>query len=344
MFPASIYTSIGDSVNSLYNEYGPTLSANDLILVFTSQRNQRRDGMRLLINEDLYYSRKADSLYITRTDQGSRIDTLPWTEAKPLRGKINTLYNEGSACISRDGKTMFFARCKSPDGYGDCDLYISQKNPDGSWSQGENMGLDINSIAWDSHPALSHSEDTLYFASDRLGGFGMADIYFTYRLDYTLSDKQDTLWNWAPAQNLGPIINTRYNEVSPFYHPKYDVLYFSSNGQLVNFGSYDIYKSYKYRGQWTEPYNIGPLVNYAADEYYFTIDAKAQNLYYAKSVDIRVFDYVVNDSITRNILNLHTAFLPMEAQPAAVVKFEGMVTDSLTGEAFEGPGGDYFNY
>jgi hypothetical protein len=81
----------------------------------------------------------------------------------------------------------------------------------------------VNSPSWDSHPALSHSEDTLFFASDRIGGFGLSDLWFTY---------MQQNGKWAPAQNMGPVINTRQSEVSPFYHPKYDVLYFSSNGQL----------------------------------------------------------------------------------------------------------------
>ncbi len=332
--PESVYTDLGDSVNSVYNDYAPGLSGNDLILIYSSQRNRKQEGMRYVSNEDLFYSRKADSLYITQTEAGSRIDTLPWTESKPFRG-LNTRFNEGSACISRDGKTIYFARCDSPDGYGDCDLYVSHQKEDGSWEEGANLGIQVNSLAWDSHPALSHTEDTLFFASDRLGGFGLSDIYYTYRYRSSIN-RGDTSYSWAPARNLGPIINTRYNEVSPFYHPVFAVLYFSSNSQLVSFGGFDIYRSYKYRGRWTNPINIGPLVNYRNDEYYFTIDSQAQNLYYAKTKRVNVFDYLKGDSIRKPVLNLHTAFLPMEAQPRATTTFKGVVRDSITGEALEG--------
>ena len=333
--PEGIYTNVGDSVNSGYNDYAPVLSGNDLILVFTSQRKQVRNGMRYLANEDFYYSRKADSLYITETEEGSQIDTLPWTEAKPFPGGINSRYNEGSLCISKDGRTIFFARCGSPDGYGNCDIYFSYKKDDHTWTTPRNLGLNVNTISWDSQPALSHTEDTLFFSSDRNGGFGMSDIYYTYRTGYTI-EAQDTVWSWAPAQNIGPTINTRYNEVSPFYHPKHEILYFSSNGQLVNFGGFDIYKSYRKRAKWTEPINIGPLVNYSKDEYYFSIDSKSLNLYYAKLSKSKVYDYSVEDTVTRETLNLHTAFLPMEAQPKATTILQGQITDSLTGEAFEG--------
>ena len=66
---------------------------------------------------------------------------------------------------------------------------------------------------------------------------------------------------------MGPIINTRNNEVSPFYHPVFEVLYFSSNGQLYNFGAFDIYKSYHIHNKWSEPINIGPLVNGSGSEF-----------------------------------------------------------------------------
>jgi hypothetical protein len=334
--PSSVYTSMGDSVNSKANDYAPALMGSDFILVFSSQRSQKRVGMRYVPNEDLYYTRKADSLYLKETEKGSIIDTIPWTRAKPMKG-LNTEYNEGSVCFGKNAKTVYFARCESPDGFGNCDIYVAKKLANGTWGKVQNLGINVNSMSWDSHPSLSHTEDTLFFASDRIGGFGMSDIYFTYRTGrYSVDEDSDTTWVWAPAQNIGPIINTRYSEVSPFYHPKYDYLYFSSNGQLVNFGGFDIYKTTKYKLDWTEPHNIGPLVNYKTDEYYFTIDSRAQNLYYAKTIKVKVFDGIRGDTVLRDVLQLHQALLPMEAQPQPTVKFEGVVKDSITGKAFEG--------
>jgi hypothetical protein len=345
--PESVYTALGDSVNSRnYNDYGPSLSGNDLILLFTSQRKQRLSGMKYVSDEGLYYARKADSTFIRQTNEGSIVDTLPWTQAKPFVGLNTDSYNEGSATISRDGKTIFFARCDSPDGLGNCDLYVSRRKTDGTWTKGTNLGINVNTIAWDSQPALSHTEDTLFFASDRMGGFGGSDLYFTYKykdrngFDYKIIEYEnnyvDTLWNWAPAQNIGPIINTRRNEVSPFYHPIFNVLYFSSDGQLINFGGFDIYKSYREGLTWKEPKNTGPLINYRTDEYYFTIDSKAQNLYYAKAIPTKVFDMQKRDSVMVDVLNLHTAALPMEAQPLAVDRLEVAITDSITGEPSKG--------
>ena len=189
--------------------------------------------------------------------------------------------------------------------------------PDSTWGNVHNLGKQVNSNAWDSHPSLSLTEDTLYFASDRLGGFGLSDIY------YTVKNKKG---EWQKARNLGPIINTRNNDVSPFYHHLHNVLYFSSSGQNLNFGGFDIYKSYKSEGGWwKEPQNIGPLINGPGSEFYFTIDKKSQNLYYARSTENNISN-----------LDLYSFPLPMEAQPLAITKFTGKLTNEDTGLPYYG--------
>ncbi len=298
--PRSVLLNMGSRVNSDLSDYAPALSSNDNELIFTSKRNSHNRGVDPVNDEDLFYT-------------NSEYDS--WGEAKEFDG-INTQYNEGSATISKDGKTLFFARCNAPQGFGDCDIYWAQKNENEKWTDVENLGLNVNSIAWDSHPSLSHSEDTLYFASDRLGGFGLSDIY------YTIKDENG---NWKKAANVGPIINTRSSEVSPFYHHVFEVLYFSSNGQNLNFGEFDIYKSYHDGGNWGEPKNIGPLVNGPGSEFYFTIDSKSEDLYYARSVENNM-----------NNLDLYSFPLPMEAQPGANTPVYGSLTDETTGEPFKG--------
>jgi len=86
---------------------------------------------------------------------------------------------------------------------------MSNFQGDTLWTTPKNLGEKVNSGQWDSHPSLNATEDTLYFSSDRRGGFGLADLYFSVK---------DNRGRWGEAQNLGPIINTRNNEVSPFYH------------------------------------------------------------------------------------------------------------------------------
>ncbi len=288
------------------------------MLIFTKRKKElTATKLNYRENEELYYTINYDGF---------------WDEAVPFSNVINSHCNEGSATISKDGKSLYFARCKVTDFQydcrdcmGQCDIYVSYFQ-DSAWTVPVNLGPNVNTTSWESQPTLSHNEDTLYFASDRLGGFGLSDIWYSHKL---------ANGQWAPAVNMGPIINTRGNEVSPFYHPKYHVFYFSSNGQMLNFGqkdkyefltnTYDIYKSVRIEGKFQEPRNIGPLVNDKGDEYYFTIDANSKDLFYAKS-DI---DNLAN-------LDLHSFPLPMEAQPTANVIFRGSLRDSLTNDPFTG--------
>lgn len=298
--PHGVLLNIGEWVNSEKADYGPTIGNLDSILLFTSKRNHHIRSLERNYDEDIFFTLKVNDV---------------WMEAEEFRN-INTLYNEGSACLTNDGRTLYFSRCNSPDSQGNCDLFIAELKPDSTWGNARNLGPAINSSAWDSHPSLSHSGDTLFFASDRLGGFGMSDIY------YAVKNADGT---WQTAKNIGPVINTRLSEVSPFLHHKFNVLYFSSNGQPLSFGDFDIYKSYLNGTVWGEPKNVGPLVNGAGSEYYFTMDSQSKYLYYARSAE---------DDI--NNLDLNSFPVPMEAQPEAIARLRGSLTNSETGEPFKG--------
>lgn len=297
--PHGVFLNMGIGINSVKEDYAPTIGNVDTLLLFTSKRNMHATLIERKYDEDLFYSVREFGL---------------WMDAQEFRD-INTSDNEGSACLSHDGKHLYFARCKT-EPKGDCDIFVADRMPNNSWGNVRNMGPAINSIYWDSHPSLSHSGDTLFFVSDRVGGFGQTDIYFSVK---------DATGTWQKAQNIGPIINTRQSEVSPFFHHTFNVLYFSSNGHPLNFGDFDIYKSYKQGNQWGEPKNIGPLVNGPGSEYYFTIDSQSKELYYARS-----------ESDDPKNLDLFSFPVPMEAQPEAVAQLKGTLTNSQTGNPMKG--------
>jgi outer membrane protein OmpA-like peptidoglycan-associated protein len=297
--PRGWQLNMGHMINSEYSDYGPALSIQNNLLIFTSKRNIVLRGLGEAQNEDIF---------ISHFNYGS------WAESNDLE-ELNTIHNEGSVCLSKDGSTLYFARCDAPESYGSCDLFMATIQADSTWGDVKNIGTTVNSRAWDSHPSLSHNEDTLFFASDRIGGFGLSDIYFAVK-----NEKGE----WSQAQNAGPIINTRGNDVSPFIHPRYNILYFSSNGHNLNFGEFDIYKSARVKNSWEEPQNIGPLVNGTGSEFYFTIDSESKNLYYARSIE--------NDL---DNLDLYSFPLPMEAQPLATTLLTGSLTDSLSGDPFK---------
>jgi outer membrane protein OmpA-like peptidoglycan-associated protein len=297
--PQSVLVNMGDGINSTKEDYGPTIGNVDYVLLFTSKRNRHSAGGEHIVDEDLFFSIRVDGV---------------WTDAREYK-TINTNFNEGSACLSQDGKHLYFSRCNAPESLGNCDLYSATLKADSTWGDVKHLGINVNSTGWDSHPSLTHSGDTLFFASNRLGGFGLSDIYYAVK---------DSKGNWGKAQNAGPVINTLQSEVSPFLHHKFNVLYFSSNGNPLNFGEFDIYKSVRQKSGWSEPRNIGPLVNGAGSEYYFTIDSKSHELYYARSTE--------DD---KKNLDLYSFPVPMEAQPEAIAHLKGTLKDR-TGKPMKG--------
>lgn len=279
----------GDLLNSKYADYAPAIGNRDDLLLFTSKRNFHSTEPNALPDEDLFISTRENGI---------------WNRAIEVRA-INTSLNEGSACLSRNGKTLIFSRCFGPGSFGNCDLYQAQLNEDSVWVSIKNMGSAINSSGWDSHPALSLSGDTLFFASNRLGGFGMSDIYFSVR-------NEDG--EWEMARNMGPLINSRLSEVSPFLHHRYNILYYSSDGLPVTFGDFDIYLSRQEGLRWGEPVNAGPLVNGPGSDYYFTVDAESSEIFFSRpSMDGSAG------------IDIYSVPLPMEAHPLAEIVLTGNI-------------------
>ncbi|MGY0036259.1 hypothetical protein [Pedobacter sp. NJ-S-72] len=218
---------LGPAINTKDREYLPTITADGSTLIFS----RTVDG-----NEDFYVSRKVNK---------------EWKTATPLSDKINTRFNEGAQSISPDGMYLFFTGCNRPDGFGSCDLYVSHKSGN-NWDTPFNLGAVVNSSSWDSQPAVSPDGNTLYFVSNRPGGIGGYDIWKT-----TLNGEGE----WSKPENLGPGINTIYDENTPFVHPDGKTLYFSSNG-WPGMGSMDIfYSRAQTDGKWGKPVNIGYPIN-----------------------------------------------------------------------------------
>ncbi len=183
---------------------------------------------------------------------------------------MNSNDNEGAQCISRDGRIMIFTACGRHDGLGRCDLYICQRHGD-RWTKPRNMGPAINSGAWESQPSLSMDGKTLYFVSDRIGGYGGTDICMS-----TLKEGA-----WSKPKNLGPAIITAGNESSPFIHYDNQTLYFASTGH-VGMGGSDIFLARKQAdGSWSTPENLGYPINTAGDESCLIVNAEGNMAYFS---------------------------------------------------------------
>ncbi len=310
--PRKVLESMGQQINSDDADYAPFMHPTDSILIFTSRRDTLEINSSDYVdpfetqNEDLYFSVK-DFM------------TGKWQEAERLSSEINSLLNEGSACLSPDGKTLYFVRCNAKMSYGDCDLFSAQF--DGNhWTEIRNLGKEVNSIYWDSQPNITADGRTLFFSSNRKGGFGGTDLYYT-----TIGADG----HWSPARNLGPIVNTPRDEVTPFFHKINETLYFSSNGQLKNFGGYDIFKAQWEMDSWGAPQNIGPLVNTRGNEYYFSINGQGTTIFYSNSRDTEK-DHIKQD------FDLWSFPMPMEARPDAIALFKGYLIDSISGNPLVG--------
>jgi outer membrane protein OmpA-like peptidoglycan-associated protein len=185
---------------------------------------------------------------------------------------INTLANDGASCISPDGLTMYYSICgqgKIGKIWG-CSIYQSKFDPEKKrWGkftlvQGINgqQDMQINSkgkIAkvptYDTHPYLSPDGATMFFVSDRKGGIGGNDIYYSKKAGNT----------WTPPVNLGRTINTEFNEIQPYVSDDGKTLYFASEGR-GGLGGYDLYKADGQETTWSEPMNLGRDLNSSYDD------------------------------------------------------------------------------
>lgn len=242
---------LSDTVNCFVLQYFPALTADQQELIFTRRRGNGIDD-----DEDLVISRK---------DASGR-----WLAPQSVSSNINTTDNEGTCTISADGRKLIFTSCGDRGYSGNCDLFESVKTGN-EWSKPINLGPNVNSADWESHPALSADGRTLYFVSDRKGGFGRNDIWYT-----TLGDNG----KWTKAQNLGEPVNTQYDERSPFIHVNGRTLYFATNG-LVGFGGYDIFYTDRLDKSWSKPVNLGSPINDHEDQYSLFITADGAKGYYS---------------------------------------------------------------
>jgi len=171
------------------------------------------------------------------------------------------------SCLSSDGKLLFLSK---DDNY-NSDIYTSSFNGI-IWTPIYKLNKNINTKYWESHGYISEDGTQLIFASDRSGGFGGLDLYISNKVN----------GDWGPAENLGPEINTRFNEDRSFLINDGKTLFFSSQGHN-NIGGYDIFRSDLQKdGKWSTPVNPGYPVNTTDDDIFFMPVDGGRSAYYSK--------------------------------------------------------------
>jgi len=235
---------LGNTINGSNSEFNPVISDKEDILVFSKS--------------GAFY----DAILFSTKVNGQWSNPINMNE---LLLVDKDLY---PTSLSKDGKTLYMYSSADYDGI----IYSSQFE-NGVWAPYVKLNENINTKYWESHATISHDNKKLYFTTNRKGTLGGLDIYVSSR---------DSTGDWGPAVNLGPVINTPYNEESPFLSEDDKTLFFSSRGHF-NMGGYDIfYSNLLDNGEWSVPLNVGYPMNSTDDDVFFKPLKEGYEGYYAK--------------------------------------------------------------
>ncbi|MEO6904229.1 MAG: hypothetical protein ABI315_13905 [Bacteroidia bacterium] len=245
------------TVNSKVSEYAPILK--DSILYFSSLRNSKDRDKKHPINYNKIYT--------------SIHDSLKWETAKELDTTFNApgIHNANTA-FNADYTTAYITRCKQKNAQEFvCEIYSSDYL-NGNWQPFKKLPSEINNAeANNTQPAVGtlNNETVLFFASNRPGGEGNMDIWYS-----TInSDK-----TYGKAINAGKKINSIEDEITPFYCTSCEQLFFSSTWHK-GLGGFDIFKSDYKNGIFSEPKNLGSPINTSYNDIYFSINSIKSEAY-----------------------------------------------------------------
>jgi len=221
---------LGEMINDEKTNYNPLISSDGKTFAFMSALK--------------FY----DAVMLSKLEKGKWGTPLNITPELQIDGDIFI------SCLSSDGKMIFLSK----DDNSNSDIYSGSYNGN-TWTKAVRLNKNINTKYWESHGFLSEDGQKLIFASDRPGGFGGLDLYISHKI------KGD----WGPAVNMGPEINTEFNEERPFLIKGGKLLFFCSQGH-VNMGGYDLFRSeLQSNNLWSEPVNLGYPLNTPDDNTYF---------------------------------------------------------------------------
>jgi len=201
-----------------------------------------------------------------------------WTKPELFDNSLNSVFNNGQVWFADNGNTVYMTRsvcetykqCRKSRSGNNLGLFVSVKDATGQWSKPK--ALSVNSTGYSvGQPALSPDGKYLVFVSDMNNGYGKSDIFYSENINGT----------WGTPVNLGKMINTPGNEVTPCYGPS-GRLYFASDG-LGGFGGLGIFYTMKTKSGWTEPVNIGAPYNSPEDDFSYFIASPGDFSFFASN-------------------------------------------------------------
>ncbi len=251
---------LGKEINSPYPDFAPVTSADGSVMIFTSKRPTTEKEIRK-------NSSNVERIY---SSDFNPKDSL-WHQTIVVPDPVNTKGRNNSAiALSNDGQHMLIYH---DDFNGNGDIYES-KLQGTQWSEPKRLGEPVNSQFHESSASIAPDDKTIYFVSDRPGGLGGRDIWFSTR---------DASGKWGKAENIGSPINTNTDEEGIFIHPDGKTIYFSSNGHGGH-GGFDIFKTEFKGGRWSTPQDLGEPLNTNGDDLFFVMEANGQTGYYSSSM------------------------------------------------------------
>ncbi len=268
--------------NSKYSDYCPAYFGDDFdVVYFTTMRMTKH---RKKVNR--ITGQGNSNIYMTKIDaRGS------WTEPEQLGDPFSRTIDDGTPCITSDGKTMYFTRCPyDPQGESTAQAFSIERSG-GRWGEPQRIIPGNDSTMMVAHPAISPDGETLYFVSDREGGLGGKDIY--------MSKKQPD-GSWGEAENMGGMINSRGDEMFPYVRDD-GTLYFSSNGH-VGLGGLDIFEAKLVETGRYEVRNLGFPMNSPGDDFGIIFRGMREEGYFSsnrasnKGID-KIYSFVLPEQI-----------------------------------------------
>jgi outer membrane protein OmpA-like peptidoglycan-associated protein/tetratricopeptide (TPR) repeat protein len=287
---------LGEEVNSVFDDYSPTISADEKTLMFTSRRDH-------VASSDNNFSKK-EQTYFEEILLSDWTDST-WGPAHSIGENVNGKRHDASVSVSPDGQRLIVYK-STPQTKGD--LYYSQL-VDSVWNDPVKFGGEINSTHFEPSAIINSAENSLIFSSDRPGGFGGLDLYISTMLP---------TGQWGKPENLGATINTKYDEDAPFLQADEKTLHFSSSGHN-SMGGYDIFTTLfdVKKKSWSIPQNAGHPINTPDDDIYFSWNNSGTHAYFSSvregghgGQDIYMVEIPTNDP--------------------AIVVVKGVVSDKIT--------------
>lgn len=304
-----------EGISTNEDEFLPIISPDGEIAIYTHRYN--------LVDPETQRGKIVDELSLSRRTNSIKDLNEIFSHGEKMPFPFNQAdLDQGAMSMTIDNRELYITICKFAKGrsgpFKNCDIYVSF-NQNGEWSSLKNLGPNINGkYSWESQPSISADGKKLYFASIRPTNIGFdysnnqtSDIYISTRT---------ANGTWSKAKNIGPAINTKGNEKSPFIHTDSKTLYFSSDG-IPGVGGYDIFYIKETAKGWGKPVNIGYPINKESNDLGFFVSTNGKKAYFSS-----------DELDGGKIWNIYSFNLYERARPEKVFFAKGQLLDEK-GEA-----------